>query len=269
VKLFNAGLTGLFDLIFWPFSSPLWALTVFSIVCGIAMLWLFGKVSNQEAIGTVRDRIRGDLIAIRLFGDDLRLMLKLQARFLYDNAVFLKYAFVPILVMIVPFVFILTQLNLRYGAGPLATGQSALVKLKLADVSAIDGDISLETPAGVSVETEGVRVAQLREVAWRIRAAEPGDYDLLVNVGGEQVQKKLRVGDAWGSVSTLRSGNFLDLLFYPGEAPIRSETVESIEITHPTLDLDLFGWSVNWLVFFIVLSIVTGFAFRRVLGVEI
>jgi hypothetical protein len=45
--------------------------------------------------------------------------------------------------------------------------------------------------------------------------------------------------------------------------------VESIEIKYKSLDLKLFGWSVNWLVFFFLLSILSGFAFRRVLGVEI
>ncbi len=40
-------------------------------------------------------------------------------------------------------------------------------------------------------------------------------------------------------------------------------------IGYPPLDLSLFGWSVNWLIFFFILSLVSGFAFRGVLGVEI
>ena len=62
---------------------------------------------------------------------------------------------------------------------------------------------------------------------------------------------------------------FLDVLLYPGEPPIRSQTVESIEIRHEPLDVNLFGWSIHWLVVFFVLSVLSGFAFRRVLGVEL
>jgi len=269
VKLINSVLTGLFDLFFRLFSSPLWALTVFSVLTGVVMLWFFGRISNQAAIGTIRDRIRGDLIAIRLFGDDLGLMLRLQGQLLRDNAVFLKYALIPLLVMIVPFLFILAQLNLRYGASPLEPGATATVKVTLTDAAMIERGVTLEAPAGVTVETQGVRVAQLREVAWRIRAQQPGRHRLLVHVGDEPVEKELRVGEEWGSVSTLRGKSFFDLLLYPGEPPIRSDAVESIEITHEPLALALFGWSVNWIAFFILLSIIAGFALRRTLGVEI
>ena len=97
-----------------------------------------------------------------------------------------------------------------------------------------------------------------------------GSYDLLVRAGDQQVVKRLRVGGGWGAVSTLRTGkNLLDKLLYPGETPIPAGAIESIEVLHEPLGLDLFGWSVNWLVFFFVVSILAGFAFRRVMGVEI
>jgi uncharacterized membrane protein (DUF106 family) len=265
-------MTGLFDLLFWPFSrlAPLWGLTVFSIVTGILMLWIFGLVSNQDAIRTIRDRIRGNLIAVRLFGDDLGLLFKLQGRLLRDNVVFLKYALIPLLVMIIPVLVILVQLNLRFGAKPLEPGEAVLVKVTVRDAAAIERGVSLEAPAGVTVETPGVRVPALREVAWRVRPEQPGRYRLLVRAGDETIEKELRVGESWGATSALRTGkNFFDVLLYPGEPPISSRAVESIEVKYKPLDLKLFGWSVNWLVFFFLLSILSGFALRRVLGVEI
>jgi uncharacterized membrane protein (DUF106 family) len=272
VELINSGMTGLFDLLFLPFSrlAPLWSLTVFSVVTGILMLWIFGLVSNQEAIRTIRDRIRGNLIAVRLFGDDLGLLFRLQGRLLRDNVVFLKYALIPLLVMIVPVLVILIQLNLRFGARPLEPGEAVLVKVTLRDAAAIERGVSLEAPAGVAVETPGVRVPALREVAWRIRPEQPGRYRLSVRAGDEAVEKELRVGEGWGATSALRTGKtFFDVLLYPGEPPISSRAVESIEIKYKPLELELLGWSVNWLVFFFLLSILAGFAFRRVLGVEI
>jgi uncharacterized membrane protein (DUF106 family) len=272
VKLLNSGINGLFDLLFLPFAylAPLWALIVFSVLTGILMLWIFGLVSDQDAIRTIRDRIRGNLIAVRLFGDDLGVLFRLQGRLLRDNAVFLKYALIPILVMIVPVLVILIQLSLRSEARPLEPGEAALVKVTLRDAAAIDRGVSLEVPAGVVVETPGVRVASLREVAWRIRPAEPGRYRLLVHAGDEAVAKELRVGGDWGATSARRTGKgFLDVLLYPGEPPVPPGAVESIDVKYRPLELELFGWPLNWLVVFFLLSILAGFAFRRVLGVEI
>jgi hypothetical protein len=273
VTLINSLLTGLFDLLFLPLRglAPVWALIVFSLLAGVLMLWLFGKVSDQQAIRTIRDRIRGQLIAIRLFGDDLGLLFRLQGRLLRDNAVFLRHAFVPILIMLVPVLLILIQLDLRFAHRPLAPGEPAVVKVRLAQGQSTAQRVTLEAPAGVAVETDAVRAPARREVAWRIRAERDGDYALVVRVGDRSVEKDLRVGAGWGAVSTLRSGgSLLQKLLFPGEAPIApSDGVESISVTYRPLDLRLLGFGVNWVAVFFVLSIVSGFAFRRVLGVEI
>jgi len=272
LKLFNASITGLFDLLFWPFSflGPIWSLVVFSLLAGILMLWIFGLVSDQDSIRVVRDRVRGNLIAIRLFGDDLGLLFRLQGRLLRDNAIFLRYAMLPLLIMIVPVLLIIAQLNLRYSARPLEPGETATVMVSVTDPSIIERGVVLEAPDGVSVETLGVRIPQQREVAWRIRAERAGEYQLVVRAGGVAVEKQLRVGQAWGKTSSLRASGLGNLLLYPGEPPIeQSQIVEAIEITYRQLELRIFGWSVDWLVLFFVLSIASGFAFRKVLGVEI
>jgi hypothetical protein len=273
VKLFNASINGLFDLLFWPFQllSPFWSLAIFSLVAGVFMLWIFGLTSDQDRIRTIRERVRGNLIGVRLFGDDLGTMFRLLGRLLVDNLIFLRYAVIPILVMLVPVILIIVQLNLRYAAVPLEPGEAALVKVTLRDAATIDGGVELEAPDGITVETPGVRIAGLREVAWRIRAERPGTYRLVVRAANETVKKKLQVGEGRGAVSTLRTGkNLAEVLLYPGEPPLSgSGAVEAVEVKYRSLDLSLFGWSIPWLAVFLVLSILSGFAFRRVLGVEI
>jgi hypothetical protein len=278
----NGILTGLFDALFWPFLGlePIWALIVISFVTGILMLWIFGKVSNQEAIRSVRDRIRGNLIGIRLFGDDLGILLRLQGRILRQTATYLGHSLVPVLVMLVPVVLILTQMNLRFSVRPLEPGEQAVVSVRLRDASPMRERIRLEVPDGIALETPGVRIddveEDLREVAWRIRAEEPGEFKLRVDVGGDTVEKELSVGGGWGAVSALRTGrNFWEVLLWPGERPIASSAkIESIKVTYASLPLNFLFWDVNamasgWLIFFFIASIVFGYAFRRVLGVEI
>jgi hypothetical protein len=271
VGILNKAMTALFDLLLMPFTgmAPIVALSLISIVSGGLMLWIFGKVSNQESIRLIRDRVRGNLIAVRLFGDDLGMLFRLQWRLIRDNVVFLKYALLPLLIMMIPVMLILTQLNLRFESRPLETGEAATVMVTLRDATSIDSGVTLEAPDGITVETAAVRVAEKREVAWRIRPDADGDYGLIVRVAGEEIVKRVQVGGGWGATSALRPGkNLWEVLLYPGEDPIRG-AVESIEVQYRSLPISLFGFGVDWLIFFFLVSLVAGFALKKPLGVEI
>jgi hypothetical protein len=268
----NRLLTGLFDLLFLPFLgfSPIWGLLVVSLVTGVLMLWIFGKVSDQAAIRVVRDRIRGHLLGIRIFGDDIGLLFKLLGRSLRATAIYMKYAVLPMLVMMIPVAAILIQMNLRFAARPLRPGETAVVTAKLRGLPTALSSVELKVPEGVILESPGVRVDSRKEVSWRIRAETPGDYRLAVSVAHETVEKTLKVGAGWGSVSPLRTAKTVDLLLYPGEPPIRTALpIESIRLNYGYLPIRILGYHVNWLVGFFVLSIAFGFALRKRLGVEI
>jgi hypothetical protein len=266
-------MTGLFDLLLWPFGSlgPVWALLVVSLVAGVLMLWLFGKTSNQAKIKSVRDYIRGNMMAIRLYGDDLGLLFRLQGRILRSTAVYMGLALVPMLVMLVPVLLILTQLNLRFHAQPLAPGDTAVVKVTLREGSAASAPVELEAPRGVAIETPPVRIATLREHVWRVRAVDAGRHRLVVRAGSERVEKEVVVGQRWGAVSEKRTGEgFFESILYPGEPPIDSSSaIDKVEVRYAELPLSLLGFRLNWLVVFFVASIAFGFAFKRPLGVEI
>jgi hypothetical protein len=272
IQTFNFVLTGLFDLLFLPLRllPPLWALLVFSLPAGLLMLWVFGKTSNQPALKRIKEQIRGGLLGVRLFQHDLRVMTRLQGRILLNVAAYLRHSLVPMLVLIVPFVLICIQLNLRYGARPLDAGKPAVVKVRVSDESALNGAVTLEAPGGVSIETFPVRIPTEREIAWRIRVAEPGRYALIVRANGEELSKELLVGERWGKVSIRREGKSAwAMLLHPGETPLPASVVESIEVIHPPLPLTIFGWSFHWLLLFIVFTIVFGYAFKGFLGVEL
>ena len=274
----NGILTRLFDVAFWPFRTvaPIWPLIVISFVIGILMLWMVGKVSNQEAIRVVSDRIRGNLLGIRLYGDDLAILFRLLGRVLSQIGKKLLHFLWPALVMSVPLVLVLTQMNLRFSLRPLEPGERAMVQARLRQASPMRESVELQLPDGLVLETPGVRIEDpdedLREVAWRIRAVEPGEYTLAVKIGEQSVEKTLRVGGEWKSVSAKRTGrSFLDVLLWgTGERPIdRSHEIESIKVTYAALPITFLFWDVNWLIFFLIASILFGYAFRKVLGVEI
>jgi uncharacterized membrane protein (DUF106 family) len=272
VNLINSVLTPIFDVICWPFRAlaPIWALGVISFASGIFLVWLFGKTSDQKRVREVRDRIRGNLIGVRLFQHEIGVVLSLQGKIFGDTFRFMGLALVPLLIMLVPVLLIMTQLQLRFDVRPLEVGEPVLVKALVREASTLDGTITLEVPEGVTVETPPVKIRSTREIVWRLRVDRPGDHALVVRTGDALLEKQIVAGRGWGPVPYLRSGHALDTLLYPGEPPIAADhPVEAIEVAYPPQDLSLLGVRVNWLVAFLILSMAVGFAFKGVLGVEV
>jgi hypothetical protein len=271
MSILNRTLTTVFGLLFWPFQKldPIWALVCFSIATGVVMLWVFGKVSNQKAIEHVRNRTRGNLLAIMLYQHDLKVVVRLHGLILRDTLIYLRHTLVPMLVLMVPLIPMLSQLNLFFAFRPLQPGETAVVKMKLETPETTTAGVNLVGGEAVKVETPGVRIPSEGEIAWRVRTEQAGTHQLSFHVGQHLVHKDVRVGGGWGPVSSLRTGNWLDLLLYPGEAPLDAGSVRAIEVRYQPLPLMVLGWNVHWLVLFFVLSIASSFAFKGALGVEL
>ena len=260
----------LFGLVYTPIHwlGPFWSLVIISALSGILLVWIFGKVSNQNAIQRSRNRLSAELIALRLFKDDLRVFFRIQFNVLGWTLKYLRYSLVPMLILMIPTIIILVQLNLHYGARPLRVGEQALVKIKLRDPAT---DLSLSAPANLQIETQGVHIPELKEISWRIRAISPGRFDLIAMDGKTSINKQVAIAGKLEGVSTARvAQHWLTTFLYPGEPPISSHSpIESIEIIYPALDILFLGWHINWLFLFLAVSLCAGFAFKGVLGVQI
>ena len=272
-NLLHVALTPLFDVICWPLRAfaPIWALGLLSCSSGVLLVWLFGRISDQEQIREVRDRIRGNLLGVRLFRRDIRVVLRLQVRIFADTFRFLRLATIPMLIMLVPVGLIMTQLNLRFAVRPVEAGESVVVTALVRESAFLERPMALKTPEGVVAETPPVKIRDTREIAWRVRVARPGVHSLRVQVGGETLAKEIVGGSGWGALPQRRTGrNMLDALLYPGEPPVPAgHPIEVVAVGYPPLELGVAGMRVDWLVGFLLLSMAFGFASRRLLGVEI
>jgi uncharacterized membrane protein (DUF106 family) len=273
VQILNAVLTKAFGILLLPFRafSPVWAMLAISCVAGLMMLWIFKLVSNQSAIKNVKEKIKGNLLAVRIYQHDIAIVLRSQGRVLRHTLTYMKHSLFPMLVMMAPVVLVIVQLNLWFSVLPLPVGESVLLKVKVRESATLEGMASLEVPEGVEVETPPVRIPSESEVAWRIGASAEGLYTLKVNLGGESVEKQLAVGNRWGAVSAIRTGKGpLHFLLYPAEKYIPSQSgIESVEVNYPPLPLSVFGWNIHWLVLFFVLSVGFGFLLKGVFGIEV
>jgi uncharacterized membrane protein (DUF106 family) len=271
--VFNSVTGGFFDLLFFPFRglSPWIGMAAVSVLTAFLMLWIYKLTSNQDGIRRAKNAIKAHLLELRLFKDDLRVSFRAQKRILRANARYLALNAKPLLVMIVPLVLILAQLNLRFGYSPLEPGGEAVVKIRLdRSTNPLDLAVSVTPSEGVAVETPAVRIPDLYEIVWRIKALRPGTAVLSFGAAGFVLDKTVSVsGKRLSVVSPRRPRGFLPALLYPGEKPLPSGPVKSIEVLYEPAKLSLLGMNIYWLVAYLVLSVVFGFGFKGVFKVEI
>jgi hypothetical protein len=266
---------GIFNILLAPFRgiSPWFGMIFVSLLTAFLMLWVFKLTSNQAGIRKAKNAIKAHLLELRLFKDNMRISLRAQGRIVRANMSYIACNAKPMLVMIVPFVLILAQLNLWFGAAPLKPGETTLVKVKVNHgTDPLTLDLAIEPSPGLTVETPAVRVADEREIAWRIRAPEGGPASLTFRLAGRTIVKPVAVaGQPLSKVSTHTvERSILKELLYPGENPLPGDLpLTSIEILYPSGGLPLFGHSVNWLVAYFALSVIFGFAFKGIFKVEI
>ncbi|MFQ6082152.1 MAG: hypothetical protein ACE5WD_02195 [Candidatus Aminicenantia bacterium] len=273
--IFNNIWGKIFEFLFFPFKSihPWYGMIFISFLTGLLMLFIFRYTSNQEGIRKVKNRIKAHLLEIRLFKDDLGLMFKAQKNILQNNLIYMKYSLKPMLVMIIPLILILIQLNLWFSQKPLEPNQSAIVILNLQpNVSPIETSVKIRTPEGVSVETPALRIMNKPQINWRIRAEKYGQFNIEFETSETKLNKKLIVSPRkFIKLSSKKvSKNFIDEIVYPGEPPLpRNPVVRSIEIKYPPARLNFLGLKIHWLIAFFVLSILFGFSLKRFFKVEI
>jgi hypothetical protein len=64
--------------------------------------------------------------------------------------------------------------------------------------------------------------------------------------------------------------SFWNTLLNPIELPIpRGASVEQIQVGYPARTISIFGWKMHWIVVFFLISIISVFALKGILRVEV
>jgi uncharacterized membrane protein (DUF106 family) len=273
--IFNSAFGKIFDILFFPFRgmSPWIGMTLISFLTGLLMLFVFKWTSNQQGIKKVKNKIKAHLLELRLFKDSMSQSLRSQGNILRCNLKYISYSAKPMLVMILPLILILIQLNFWFGYEALQPGQSAILKIKLnEDQDPMATQIAVQPSSGLVMETAPLRIQDSPEIDWRFSATQEGIQQFTVTIDGETVTKKVSVAQKpLSKISPHKpSQKFLDQILYPAEPPVHSRVpIQTIEIQYPAKNMDLFGWKIHWIIAYFVLSIVFGFAFKGVFKVQI
>ncbi|MCS6952975.1 MAG: hypothetical protein NZM33_08965 [Bryobacteraceae bacterium] len=231
-----------------------------SVLTGIGMLWVFGRLSDQEAIRAVKRELAACLYEIRLFADEPSLIWRAQKHLLTRNLRYLALMLRPALALTAPMVLLLIHLDAFFGRAPIPPGQAALVKVQLERAAPLEA--ALETPAGVAVETLPVRLPEQWQLVWRIRPSREMVGTLRLRVHDRLYEKQLVAGAPPRYLTSQRVRSFWSWVAHSGEARLPEGPVRAIEIVYPPAKLSWGPLQFHWLVWFLLLSLAAAWALR-------
>ena len=256
-------------------ATYLLSLTVLGILTGIAILPVFGRFSNTAGLALAKRKIRASLYEFRLFGDEPRLVFRAQGQLLLWNLRYLGLILKPAAVVILPIIVLTIFMDSVYGHRALQVGENALVTARVADSI----DLNTVSPRlrgdNIAVETPSVRLPDQHQVVWGVRATAPGKDNLSLSLPGssatgDAANKSVAVGAGLYTLSDRRVSSLWNWLIYPGEKLLpRNSEFRWIEIQYPDAEVNLFGFGIPWIVWFILVSWITVFALRKPFGVII
>jgi hypothetical protein len=241
-----------------------------SIAIGLLMVVVFRYTSDQKAIGIAKDRLKAHLLAVRLFQDQLTVVLKSYGRILLETGRYVRLAFRPLLFVIVPLIVLIVQLDRYFGSVPLQAGQAFLVTARSADDNTLN-EMSLRLPNGLSTTAPPVHVPADKEVVWRVVAEKDGDYDVRVGASEDAVTKRVVVDSGLKRLSPIRlRGHFWERFLFSAEPALPNDSrIQAIEVDYPARRVAFAGFEWNWIWLFFVLSLIAGFVFKSILGIKI
>jgi hypothetical protein len=243
-------------------------LLMIGAACGIASLFIMRRFSDQAAIRTARARIRAHLYELRLFGDEPVLMLRAQKKLLLWNLRYLKLVFTPAAIIAIPALLLAGQLDALYGKRALRPGEAVLVTATLKPGTAADSiDPALSTAPSFAVESPSVRIPDLRQICWRVRAIGDSDGLLRLALPGEVVLHRIRAGAGLRYIADACRSSMWGLV--ENGCRIQSRLTESISIGYPAASVVIAGLEAHWAVWFALSWFATMLIVRRRIGVEL
>jgi hypothetical protein len=257
----------LFD---YPSLGPLAMVLAISIVVGLLMVLVFRYTSDQKAIGRAKDQLKAQLLAVRLFQDQLPVVIRAYARILYGTGSYLRLACTPLLIAIVPVTFLIIQLDRYLGWMPLRPAHAFLVEARVED-PAVFNEVELQLPADLIESAPAVHIPREKEVVWRVVAKHEGNYDVNVAAAGQTVSKRVVVSPGLAHVSPVRlRDNFWQRMLSSSEPALADNCpIQSIAVTYPVRMISFAWLDWNWIVLFFFVSLIAGFIFKSVLRIQV
>jgi hypothetical protein len=262
----NAPFDALFWLVHWLPAE--WQVVVLALPGALFALAIYKVVSNQNAIRDAKDKIVAHLLELRLFRDDLRVLLRAEGRVFANIGRYLGHSLLPLVVMLPVFLLLMIQIESRFAFRGLAPDEQALVIVGIASSQPVSRmPVKLDAGNGLRVATPALRADSRSEIYWRVHAVAPGTHNLKLRIGSEQADRVVS-GEASPAMTMAYRANDVRTLLYPRVTALPPNgAVTSLAIDYPRARGAFAGLSsTSWLFFGMVM--VFALALRRLFDVS-
>ena len=252
-------------------SSPL-VMVVVSVITAVWALLLFKAVTPQTRLTAVRDRLFGHIYEMGMYQDHLRVVGRIQGDLARANLRYLGLTLPALVVLTVPMVFTLAQLDSRFAHRPFRTGETTVLSVTLAEDAATALDrITLAPLSGVMIEAGPVRDKISGAVAWRLRTKDLGTHQLRILDGATELgSRELVVGEGLMRLGESSNKDWLHGVLYPGVPPLsKVGALDEMTLRLPVRHVKYLGVEMHWLLAFMIFSLLAGLALKDVLRVSI
>lgn len=234
------------------------------------MVILFGYTSDQKAIGVAKDQLKAHLLAVRLYRDQIPVVMGSYGKILRGTGHYLKLAFKPLLYVIIPISLLIAQVDRYLSATPIPQQAPFLLTVRMAGSTGLN-DLTLDLPPEIVMTAPPVHVPAENEIVWRLIGLRKGKYKVKIAAEGISATKAVCVGNGLPRISPVRlRGHFWERMLLSAEAALPADSViESISINYPDRRIEVAGYGMNWIWVFFILSMAAGFVFKALLGIQI
>lgn len=280
-------LTSIFDVLLTPFDAmgDIAALVLVSGIFGVLGLLLFKRISWQAGIKGAKDRIKGYMIAIRIYQDDLFIVFSSVVRVVLRNFQYLGLNFGPILPILLPGALVAGQLVARYAFAPLPVmtpeeadrmlpGRCSMLEIRMKPgQESLVSDLAVQMPPGLMALTPLARSVRDGVAVLEFAATAPGESEIQLLVKGQPVATKAVVAGTEPArrMQPERVSSFWTSWIRPAEPTITADCpIAWIGFTYPDRDLGyLPGGEAGVLLTFVLASMAFGAALLKPLNIQI
>ena len=269
----NSIFVNIFNFILIPvsnFSDEVKILYI-SILSGIIFLLIYGKVSNQKGIKETKRKIMAKVIEVALFRHSIKVCLNAQGALFKQGFKYLSFALIPLLILMVPCILIMAQINFHFQNRGLLEKEDAIIELSLDDP---DDLTEYELKASSGTLSPALRVDDELKIIWKYKNNNgtnlKDNVNLELTLDDLSLNIPLSIDGKKPSLLTY-SRDFFQGLLFPSKFKVSKDfkEIKSISIKYPNANQTYLGVTINWLWVFLIVSILSGLIASKVFKIEI
>ena len=248
---------------------PFFLLGIYALLINLGGGWIFKRVSNQPLLESITKATKIDLMELRLRHNNFLETVAINLRILSQSLSYLRRSLLPSTVIIVPILLCLISLDQYFAYWPVRVGDIFTIRV---DGEQNSGGLPILDIGGLPRELSFVEEDPLLH-RWVLKANARGIFTVNFLYDDRVFTKTVMVGDRPGKISpTNQPKNVLDWFYDSGEQPlplaIDGGAFQITVMYRPIVSsVDIFGWRMDWLSFFIVASFAFVLVTKKVWGI--